>query len=366
MSRFLAAAVVTAALVLVLVSSPSQQALLTAQELDPAPTAVPEVAVDEPSPPVEEPPPIIEVTESAEVVIESSVEAAAAEMTSEDIETPVYYGDYVRPQRDPPPAVASIDELQARIDALLVELPGQAGVAVLRPGEVLFTRDEGRAYRLASVAKLFILGAYLDRLAIEQRPPDAWEYELLDAMIGYSDNDAAEYLWQLLGGMEAMQAFLNGRGFFDFVPAEDLSWGSSADTPTEVAAFVSQLTDGTLLDPESTALALTLLSQVTESQRWGITAGIASADPDAIILLKDGWYPEEGGWLVNSAGIVIPSSGAASYAIVILGESFLSYKDGLEAVNEIATMTNGLLLRPLEPTPGSKPAEELLWDLFYP
>lgn len=357
MSRFPVAAVVAAALALVLFLGPSDQPLLTAQEVEPPPVIVPEALVEEPTLPVE-------VAESVDAVIEFSGDAESPPVLYEDAAAPVYYGEYVRLQRDPPAAVATTEELQARIDALLLELPGQVGVAVLRPGEVLFARDEGRAYPLASVAKLYILGAYLDHVALEQRAPDDWEYELLDAMIGYSDNYAAEYLWQMLGGMDAMQAFLNGRGFFDFVPAEDFSWGGSADTPTEVAAFVLQLTDGSLLDPYSTALARTLLSQVTESQRWGITAGIASADPDAIILLKDGWYPGDSGWLVNSAGIVIPSNGAPTYAIVILGESFVSYEDGLDAVNEIATMANGLLLGLSGPLPAMHDVR--YWEWLWP
>ncbi|MGE0058992.1 MAG: serine hydrolase [Dehalococcoidia bacterium] len=360
MSRFLAAAVVAAALVLALSSRPSQLHLLTAQEAEPAPGPTPQAL------PTEESPQLVEVADSADAMVTEPVEDAAPAVVlyEGEEEAPLYYGDYVRPQRAPPAPVGSTDELQARIDELLLELPGQIGIAVLRPGEVLFSRDEGRAFPLASVAKLFILGAYLDRLALEQRPPDDWEYDLLDAMIGYSDNDAAEYLWQVLGGMEAMQAFLNGRGFFDFVPAEDFSWGGSADTPTEVAAFISQLTDGTLLSPESTAIALSLLGQVTESQRWGITAGIASTDPDAVILLKDGWYPEDSGWLVNSAGTVIPSNGAPPYAIVILGGSFLSYEDGLDAVNEVATLTNGLFLRLSAPPPAIDDVRYREW--LYP
>jgi hypothetical protein len=65
-----------------------------------------------------------------------------------------------------------------------------------------------------------------------------------------------------------------------------------------------------------------------------------------MVLLKDGWYPDDDGWLVNSAGLVTPSSSATPYAIVVLGEGFSSYDEGLEVVNDVAAMANGLLLRP--------------------
>jgi hypothetical protein len=256
------------------------------------------------------------------------------------------YTDYIRPTREPPSPVATFTELQSRIDALLTELPGQVGVALLRRGDLVFARDEMHAFRLASVAKLFILAAYLDRTSQNERELEQWEYELLDGMITYSDNDAAEYLWEELGGTEAIVSFLNAHGFYDFVPADDGSWGGAADTPTEVAAFVSGLLDGSLLGPENTATALGFLGRVTEGQRWGVTGGVASFDPEAAVLLKDGWYPEADGWLVNSAGFVIPSDGAPAYALVILGEGFALYDDGLDAVNEIAQMANELMLRP--------------------
>jgi beta-lactamase class A len=345
MSRILAAVAVIAALVLFSKSGLPQSPPMTRSPeapAAPAPAAFEQPPPDTEALPDEEPQAAPDGAETPEVVIESYAEAA--EPPADEPEAAA--GDEAPPSRAAPAAVFSYDELQIRIDELLDALPGRAGVAILRDGQAVFVRDEGHPYRLASVAKLFILAAYLDRLSAEQRPPDDWEYGLLESMIAYSDNDAAEYFWEVLGGNQAVQAFLNSRGFFDFRPAEDDSWGDGADTPTEVAAFLTRLTDGSLLDPDSTTLALRLLGEVTEAQRWGVTAGVAMEDPDATVLLKDGWYPDDDGWLVNSAGLVTPSSGSTPYAIVVLGEGFPSYDEGLEVVNDMAAMANGLLLRP--------------------
>lgn len=324
--------------------SPTPQPLLPAGTATPTPEAPPVVATPEA---VAEFPPKPEA-----VAVDEAFESdAVGEIGS-------FAGEYVRPQREPPAPVFSFEELQSRIDALLTELPGQVSIAILRPGEgVVFSRDEARPYRLASVAKLFIMAAYLDRLAaLEARPPDEFEYSLLEAMISYSDNDAAEYLWEMLGGSEGFLGYWNSRGFYDFLPADDYSWGGSADTATEAALFLSQLTGGALLDSDSTGLALSLLNLVWDTQRWGVRAGVYAVDPDATVLLKDGWYPEYDGWLVNSAGVVIPSTGAPPYAIVILGEGFLYYEDGVDAIEAIAHMANGLMLR--APDQASAPAPE--------
>jgi hypothetical protein len=42
----------------------------------------------------------------------------------------------------------------------------------------------------------------------------------------------------------------------------------------------------------------------------------------------------------------MPSNGTPAYALVILGDGFSLYDDGLDVVNEIAQLVNGLMLRP--------------------
>jgi beta-lactamase class A len=236
MSRIFAVVAVIAALVLFSrpeVPQPPPIAQAPEAPATPAAAASGQPPSSADSQPPDEPQSAPEDAETPEIVIESYAEAVEPP-PDEPVDAA---GDDAPPSRPAPAAVFSFGELQIRIDELQDEQPGRAGVAVLRDGQVLFVRDEGHPYRLASVAKLFILTAYLDRLSAEQRPPDDWEYGLLESMIAYSDNDAAEYFWEVLGGNQAVQAFLNSRGFFDFRPAEDDSWGDGADTATEVAAF---------------------------------------------------------------------------------------------------------------------------------
>ena len=77
----------------------------------------------------------------------------------------------------------------AAIDDLLQAQPGaRLGVAVRwSNGETLYMRNAQEPFPLASVAKTYMLVAYLDRLENENRVPNEDEMELLRSMIDVSD-----------------------------------------------------------------------------------------------------------------------------------------------------------------------------------
>jgi hypothetical protein len=55
--------------------------------------------------------------------------------------------------------------------------------------------------------------------------------------------------------------------------------------------------------------------------------------------LKNGWYPGEEGWRVNSAGIVRPRTGPA-YAIAVVTDERASWEEGVETIEGIAAQVN--------------------------
>ena len=78
-------------------------------------------------------------------------------------------------------------------------------------------------------------------------------------------------------------------------------------------------------------------------QRWGITAGVEAEGDDAVGV-KNGWYPGEEGWRVNSVGIVRLKAGAP-YAIAVMTGARPSWREGIETIEGIAAKINADLRR---------------------
>ncbi|HEY7465190.1 MAG TPA: hypothetical protein VIB47_00700, partial [Dehalococcoidia bacterium] len=85
---------------------------------------------------------------------------------------------------------------QRRLDGVRLEMNALAGASESRVGVALMTTDQGLVlgrqpdspFVLASVAKIYILTAYLDQLAREERKITESDMELAQAMIEFSDN----------------------------------------------------------------------------------------------------------------------------------------------------------------------------------
>jgi beta-lactamase class A len=236
-------------------------------------------------------------------------------------------------------SVSTGQELDVALRQLLQEKQGSVGVILLDPATgVLAEHEANQPQVLASVAKLYTLCAYLD--GVEQAGRDLTEAEVLAlyAMIASSDNDVAWQLWNEIGGLEAVQRFLTRRGFPQISPGRDDSWGSLRASPRDVAGLLLELIAGRLLSPAKTDFALGLLANYNESQAWGISAGLQT-DASVRVYLKNGWYPEPDGWVVNSAGIV-DSDTAPAYILVALTNLQPSYEHGVETIEAVAELIN--------------------------
>jgi hypothetical protein len=115
------------------------------------------------------------------------------------------------------------------------------------------------------------------------------------------------------------------------------------DSPKNVARLLLELRQGKLLDPDNTALALQLMGTVVESQIWGIAAGLEN-DAHTRLYLKNGWYPEEDGWCVNTAGVIVPPRNP-DYFLVVLSCEQPSFEDGLQIAEKTAAILNESLAR---------------------
>jgi beta-lactamase class A len=211
--------------------------------------------------------------------------------------------------------------------------PPTWGVAVIVPSQgVVYTDNADTEVPTASVVKVLVMLTVLEQARQDHRPPSDAELALLWPMITESDNDATSELWEDIGRGQAVSSYLRSVGVTGFTPDPATSWGVSFVSARAMATVLAKLLAGDILDATSRALALKLMDSVIPEQRWGVTAGATAGDQ---IALKNGWYPGEEGWRVNSAGIVRPRDGAP-YAIAVVTDGRSSWQEGIDTIEGIA------------------------------
>jgi hypothetical protein len=247
-------------------------------------------------------------------------------------------------------AIATINDLQREIEAFVEGSAGRVSLSLMTPaGDVVLGVNHDVPMPLASVAKLDLLFAYLSNLEREGRAWREDEADLLDALITYSDNGSADYLWQVVGAEEAMQRYFEQAGLGMASAGPDGLWGDTLDSATDTALLLARLQEGSLLGPESTTYAFDLLRAVFDGQRWGVSAGLDLGETHAdAVFLKNGWYPADEGWRVNSAGIVRPGRGPA-YVLVVLTDAQPSMEYGIETIETVARLANQFMRSGLMP-----------------
>jgi beta-lactamase class A len=214
----------------------------------------------------------------------------------------------------------------------LLDRSGRESVVVLgTSGVPAFERRAYEPHTLASVAKIYIIVAFLHSVEQKQHRLTQEELSLMGDMIELSDNDAASTLWRRSGGRDTLNLFLAEKGLPDVTVPRDGSWGDIQASARDIALFLLQLYQGRLLSPPNTTRVLRYMKDVIDSQAWGVGAGRNQAPPGTNVYLKNGWYPTDDGWIVNSAGILDGKSG--SHIVVILTDSQPSLEEGRQYVS---------------------------------
>ncbi len=224
-----------------------------------------------------------------------------------------------------PEAVEFLEGHVARIGVAVVDL--RSRTAYLH-GEEFFV--------LASVAKVPLMLATLERIEGEEREATEQEARLLDFMIRFSDNDAAETLWTMAGGDGAAARALVGD--LGLSPAnmavENSHWGAIVATPYGLALLLAEIADGSMLSAETRAETLELMRWREGS--WGVIAGFLEYADGGSLHRKNGWFLADDGWRVNSTGIVLDAMGQPRYTLAILTDQQASLEAGVATTEGIA------------------------------
>jgi beta-lactamase class A len=203
---------------------------------------------------------------------------------------------------------------------------GQVSFAVVDTEGRIRTREGGRLYYSASVVKAMLLVAELRRLREGRLPLDPATEDLLEAMITYSDNDAADAIYGRVGdpGLLAVARSARMRRF-----TVAGYWGNAQVTAADLARLFSRVRE--LLPRPYRRTGLRLLASVIPGQRWGLAR---AARGSWRVYFKGGWRATERGELVHQAAWL--DSGDRELAIAILTDAQPSQLHAIHTVRGIA------------------------------
>ena len=223
--------------------------------------------------------------------------------------------------------------------------PVLAAVYDLRTGRT-WHLGQGGPQAEASVVKLDVLETLLsERGQGDGTGLSASEQTLAEQMIEDSDNDAATSLWYAVGGAARIRSFNARAGLTGTTPSSCVvcpgfawpGWGLTTTTADDQIALLRQLaTPGSVLTKAAREYAVSLMRDVTPSQRWGVSGGVPA---QVAVALKDGWLPLRGtgsDWQVNSVGWV--SGGGRNYLMAVLSTGNPSQQYGIDTIDRLAAM----------------------------
>ena len=236
------------------------------------------------------------------------------------------------------PAQADFAERVAQADEYLATRPGVVGYVLRDRSTGLAHRnaDAGSMIWTTSTIKLAMVVDLLTRATAGQISLTADDRQMMADMMRTSDNDAAASLWQRFSGADHMAFNRNfpsygmtglrpQQGYGDVYP----DWGFQKATADDL----DRLMNYTLgrLPAAQTAAIVAEMQKVSTNQQWGVWG----AGPDMAPGTKNGWSPEESGWVVNSVGFAGP---AQRYTLAIMNslEDEGGFEDGVETTTRLA------------------------------
>lgn len=198
----------------------------------------------------------------------------------------------------------------------------------------IYTYNGTVKVRCASIIKVGIMAAVLNKAAQENRWLTQWEIDQIGPMIKWSDNTAASNLWNYVGAQNVM-AYLQSIGMTNtgFEPGIPTPWwGYVNTTAKDMTLLVAKLYYKQLATPDLCAYGIGVMTQVVASQSWGVKpAGEWCA-------WKNGWFPESDVYRVHSVGVVKAWNGKV-YVMAVLTryDVGLGQQYGIDTINTIAS-----------------------------
>ena len=239
------------------------------------------------------------------------------------------------PAKSATPATTPTSSPEASTTALeAIDTDADFAVAAIDvdTGETLAYGDG--SFDTASIVKVDILAALLHHAQQDGRTLTASERTLATAMIERSDNTAATALFNAVGGKAGLETFNDVIGLDDTVVGSDGNWGLTQTTAADQLKLLEVVFgDDSVLSADSQAYEQGLMSDVIDSQNFGVSAAADDADDAA---LKVGYLQRSvtGLWDVTSIGKV--EAGVHTYLVAVLSDRNTSFDNGVALVDQVA------------------------------
>lgn len=259
----------------------------------------------------------------------TSEESGAAPSTSTTTSTSTEAGATSSVASTPVTAAAATTDALAAI-----ETDARLSVSVLDvdTGE---TQSYGSgSFDTASIVKVDILAALLWQHQQAGTVMSSSELALATAMIERSDNAAATTLLEAVGGEDGLEEFNDLIGLAGTDVGSDGNWGLTQTTADDQIRLLEvALGDSTVLTPASQELVRGLMSDVVDSQRFGVSA---AADDAGDAVLKVGYLQRTatGQWDVTSIGEI--EAGGHTYLVAVLTDGSPTFDSGVALVDAVA------------------------------
>jgi hypothetical protein len=185
----------------------------------------------------------------------------------------------------------------------------------------------------ASIVKAQVLGAVLLKAQSEHRPLDRRERHDIHPMIRWSYNDPyVPDLYDDVGGVAGMNRFDRRMHAFHTVNTDE--FGATVTTSGDRTNIVRRmLFGGGPMRRAYRDVAWGYMSDVTPTQRWGITAGMRQGWR---VALKNGFYPIPGhDWRVGSTGFLRAPHERSGYAITVMTDDDVTQVAGIRLVERV-------------------------------
>ncbi|MGB3444994.1 MAG: tat pathway signal sequence [Actinophytocola sp.] len=248
------------------------------------------------------------------------------------------------PSEDCPLPDAGFDcDFQRRIAAVqdyLTSRPGTTGIVLhdQQTGAVWRNDHAGDPTWTASTIKLAMVVDLFTRDHAGEITLTDDDRGLIRSMLHSSNDHAADTLWHRYSGDDhttfnerfsayGMTSLVPQKGYTDVFPY----WGFQKCTPEDLDRLIHYvLTD---LPEADRSYILGEMREVAQNQQWGVWGAGAAAAPGN----KNGWSDEDGGWVMNSVGVVGPGE---RYTLAemnnLRGEG--GYDAGRETVTHVAKL----------------------------
>ncbi|HEY4427691.1 MAG TPA: serine hydrolase [Solirubrobacteraceae bacterium] len=177
----------------------------------------------------------------------------------------------------------------------------------------------------ASIVKVMMLVAYLQKLEADHRGLQPSDTSLLYPMIHESNNNAASAVLGIVGGA-ALERVARESGMGDYAPGVGW-WAFTQTSAADQAGLLFELPR--LIPPRFYGYARFLMSGIEPSQSWGVPP---VARPRWQVYFKTGWLPEEG--IFTEVARLERHGVAFSIAVLSAGEPSKSY--GQQTIEGVA------------------------------